>query len=306
MKHKAFCKEHFGGSVEGLSLMDLMQMLHWSRATSIIFITTETITGQICFFEGEVVHAETGVEKGLPAFYAFVQLDHGLFRIKTLEGKPQQRTITDPFRKLTLDAVQIFDETLRGSSEGGQVTALQLVPKQEIEPTKAKACPVVQAFPERKRALHSLDDLCEKIMNQEPDLLACSVVGLEKGIPLGVYQKMHSITPVSYVNAIMESVSALFDSDHIQQMAVVLTGDSEWQPGSGLDEVFFRIGNLDHYLKAIPSKQAVLVLAMKHTVNQALGWLTLRRAFPMVNQALETSTIEAGFTIAEGKAATTR
>ena len=286
MKHKAFCHDHFGGSVEGLSLLDLMQMLHWSRATSIIFINTEYLSGKIHFFDGEVVHAETANNTGTSAFYEFVQQDHGLFRLKTVTAKPKNITIREPFKKLTLDAVQYFDEKLRDKSSLGQVAPFQPISKNEASVATPTNGGVVQPFPDRPRSLHCLDDLCETVIERESDILACSVIGLENGIPLGVFQKMHSITPVSYVNALVDNVLSLFRSEHLNQMDVVLTGDGNWDDDAGLEELYFRVGSLGHFMKAIPNKNAVLVLAMKHTVNQALGWVTLRRALPLVEDAL--------------------
>ena len=110
MTHDIVYGDALGGSVEGLTLMDLMQTLHWGKRSSTIFVNSKEISGKICFFDGEVVHAETASEIGVDAFRAFARINRGFYKIKAAKGRPDQTTISQAFDLLALDAMRVFDE----------------------------------------------------------------------------------------------------------------------------------------------------------------------------------------------------
>jgi len=51
-------------------------------------------------------------------------------------------------------------------------------------------------------------------------------------------------------------------------------------------EAFLNTGDVLHFMKAIPGKNAILVLVTKKTANMALGWVSLRAAVPDIEKVL--------------------
>lgn len=69
--------EGFQGTVDGVSLMDIVQFNGLSRATAALKVTAGDREGMIFFKEGEVVHAMSGREIGEEAFFTILAFNGG-------------------------------------------------------------------------------------------------------------------------------------------------------------------------------------------------------------------------------------
>lgn len=69
--------EGFQGTVDGISLLDIVQFNGLSRATAALRVTTGDREGMIFFKEGEVVHAICGKEIGEEAFFTILAFNGG-------------------------------------------------------------------------------------------------------------------------------------------------------------------------------------------------------------------------------------
>lgn len=110
----ALQNENFHGSVEEISLLDLMQVLHWGKKTSVIFIRRGARRGEIFFEHGEIVHAKASDLRGIEALYAMMRWQGGSFQAKAGQ-EPPRRTIEASFDSLILEAMRLIDEEARDS-----------------------------------------------------------------------------------------------------------------------------------------------------------------------------------------------
>lgn len=69
--------EGFQGTVDGVSLMDIVQFNGLSRATAALKVTAGEREGMIFFKEGEVVHAMSGKQIGEEAFFTILAFNGG-------------------------------------------------------------------------------------------------------------------------------------------------------------------------------------------------------------------------------------
>jgi CheY-like chemotaxis protein len=102
------CETGFRGSVHGLSLVDILQMFHFSRRS----VSVELLggrPGKIHVDAGEIVHAEQEGLRGLDALEALLTQPSGALRTGVLETI--ERTIFGSFDSLLLNALRAIDES---------------------------------------------------------------------------------------------------------------------------------------------------------------------------------------------------
>lgn len=95
----------FRALLDGMSVVDVLQVLHQGRRTTRIQIGQ---TAEICMRDGEVVHARTALSEGLEAFADLIARPAGTLRTSPLVDCPQ--TIERPFQHLLLDTLTRRDE----------------------------------------------------------------------------------------------------------------------------------------------------------------------------------------------------
>jgi len=105
----------FSGSVGGISLIDLLQVLHLGRRTSAVTVRRRGTIGTIWLADGEVVHAEVGDLRGRAAFGAVIAWQAGTFGSDPGSRAPEQ-SIEEPFNALLLDALRVQDEEGEGAA----------------------------------------------------------------------------------------------------------------------------------------------------------------------------------------------
>lgn len=69
----------FSGTITCTSLPDVVQLLCIGRSSCRVTVRSGLNRGLICFRQGEIVHAETGVVKGEEAFYEILSWELGSF-----------------------------------------------------------------------------------------------------------------------------------------------------------------------------------------------------------------------------------
>ena len=111
MRETALRSENSGfeGSVEGLSLSDVIQLKGINRFTGCIVVEANNRSGSIFFRDGEIIHAEQGGETGDQAFYRIVSWSSGKFRIQQ-KVTTTCHTIDESWRCLLLEAHRLLDE----------------------------------------------------------------------------------------------------------------------------------------------------------------------------------------------------
>lgn len=108
---------HFHGTLRQLQLVDIIQIKCIGKASAVLqFTNPEGEIGRIHFYQGEIVHAETANEQGVPAFNTIVCWKAGAF--SELDAPvAQERTIFETWESLLMEAVRLADEQQPPPSE---------------------------------------------------------------------------------------------------------------------------------------------------------------------------------------------
>jgi ribosomal protein L21E len=100
------------GSLEEMSLPDIVQVLHQGRKTGALKLSSDGKTGAVYFKDGTIVDAVWGDENGEEAFYAIVCVTRGGFTIDP-EAIPPEATIQVSPEMLLLEGMRRLDEAGR-------------------------------------------------------------------------------------------------------------------------------------------------------------------------------------------------
>jgi len=110
------CQSGFRGSVQGLSLVDMLQMFHFGKR-SIVLHVGGAGNGTIELQDGEVTHAELGGLSGPEALRAILATPSGALTTSVPTGE-RTRSIDTPFSRLLMDCLRELDESGRGACGG--------------------------------------------------------------------------------------------------------------------------------------------------------------------------------------------
>ena len=112
---RARTRSSFTGTVEGVDILEYLQFVMLSGKTTIVEVTSTLGTdGRIFLMNGQVVHAECGVLRGVQALYRCLCFREGTFaHLPWCE--PEQTTINVPGELLLLEAARKRDEVWGGS-----------------------------------------------------------------------------------------------------------------------------------------------------------------------------------------------
>jgi CheY-like chemotaxis protein len=128
--------------VPALSLTDILQMYHQAQR-SICVLLSGPIAGRIRMESGEIVDAESGDERGVPALSRMLEAETGLLRTEP-PGADGVKTISAPYQSVVLEAAQRLDERRRDSMIGSTpVESETSVSPGVLRPSR----PVPQAHP---------------------------------------------------------------------------------------------------------------------------------------------------------------
>jgi response regulator RpfG family c-di-GMP phosphodiesterase len=107
------------GSLEDMSLTDIIQVLNMGMKTAKVVVTNGSKTGEIYLKSGKVTSAELGELTGCEAFYKLVEWSRGEFRV--FHGHlTDKNNITVETMTLMLEATKVLDE--RRHAENGKVS----------------------------------------------------------------------------------------------------------------------------------------------------------------------------------------
>jgi hypothetical protein len=113
IQQAAECGTGFHGTFHGISLIDMLQMLHLARR-SLKVTMSGAVSGAIHLQDGEIVHAEAGARQGEEAFRALLAEPAGsLQTAAALDGV--ETTITRDFQTILMDSLRVLDEQSAGA-----------------------------------------------------------------------------------------------------------------------------------------------------------------------------------------------
>jgi Domain of unknown function (DUF4388) len=259
----------FRGHLDELQLSDLLQILHSRRRTVEVSLHRNGDCGQIIFYSGDPIHAQTGDLEGLTAFYELCSWEAGEVYV---QGSPSllRWTIQVPLMQLLLaDAAEEEDGFLEGST-----THLEVVPRPVHEEAAADPAEGGKKDP-------SLTHLCQTLVECTPDGVAATVVDLTSGTTLGWYFTLDLTTDH------IEAVS--FAAVSLCRGRGTPGGEAETRmPEPGLsvplatDDVFFSTAHFLHLVRKLPESEVILCLMIRRTGSIETGWACLNAHVPKV------------------------
>ena len=146
--------EGFQGTVDGVSLMDIVQFNGLSRATAALKVTAGDREGMIFFKEGEVVHAMSGKQIGEEAFFTILAFNGG--SLQNIRGvQPPVVSIHKSIEALLFETAVKSDE-LAGTveqDEGEELIDLEQITGQSEEEAPTTAVFTPPAAPPQEAAV---------------------------------------------------------------------------------------------------------------------------------------------------------
>lgn len=131
----------------------------------------------------------------------------------------------------------------------------------------------------------NLNAICQGIVDDVTDALACGVVDLNSGMMMGVHHNVPYFTQ-SYLDAVAAAAVDMFRGKTVRRVEQLL-GKQRGQPiQDAFEDIFISSIKVFHFMKLLREKQAVVVLVTKKTTNQGMGWASLRAALDDVTAGL--------------------
>jgi len=131
----------------------------------------------------------------------------------------------------------------------------------------------------------SMNELCKSILEGDEDILACSVVDLPTGQLLGCHHNVPYFTQ-AYLDTVAASVVQIFRGQEVQRMESLLSKFRNTSVKDTIEEVFLSSGRVYHFMCALPTKNAAVILVTRSTTSKGMGWLLLRNVVPKIETAL--------------------
>jgi len=102
----------YTGTLDDIPIADLIQTFQMGGKGGVITITRDGQHSHIWCDKGEIIDAECGTQKGLPAIYRILNFERGQV-LADFHSEPRQRTIDLPGSMLLLEAARRKDESNR-------------------------------------------------------------------------------------------------------------------------------------------------------------------------------------------------
>ena len=177
-------------NLEGISLIDVLQIAHYLRLNSLLKIISEHGVGLVLFEKGEVTHSKIeGKLSGKEAFKEILGWNEYNLRNLPSDTEILEKNIDMRFEMILLDSIRQLDEK-RSNEE------------------KAKKEEIKNKIQEEIQIIKHQNHFNENIINlvDEKDILSISIFDIDKKKSLSTYVKNNSIS-----TEIIDSYFELFD-----------------------------------------------------------------------------------------------
>ncbi len=131
----------------------------------------------------------------------------------------------------------------------------------------------------------NVTELCKQMVESTPDAIAANVVDLSSGMMLGG----HFLTDFTtdHFEAVSAAATSLYrgrETMRVEELVKAQRGDTS--DAHFMEEVQFSTTHLLHFVKKVPSKDAILCLVLKKPGNIGMGWSALRAALPKIEPVI--------------------
>ena len=131
----------------------------------------------------------------------------------------------------------------------------------------------------------NLNEICQAIVSDVQDGVACGVVDLNTGMLMGVHHTVPYFTQ-SYLDAVAAAAVDLMRGRTVRRVEELMTKHRGVEVKDAFEEIFISSKTVYHFMTLIKEKQSLVVLVTKKTSNQGMGWVALRSAITDISAAL--------------------
>jgi CheY-like chemotaxis protein len=300
VRKAADTNEGFFGAVHGLSLIDMLQMFHFTRRSLTVRLLGST-PASVSMEHGELVDARWGEDaSGEDALEQILKLPAG--PLETAALGDCSRTIQQEFRSLLLDHLRRLDESTRpeavhaspsppasaASYESGSPSVDSLFdlisePKRSSQPS-GRVC----------ANCAELELACTRLTAIVSGSIACAIVDLESGSLMAVSYAArnealgHAMASAAHNLLRGPGGSAIDEVIQAQAQAQTVT-----EAAHSVEEAQISTGASLQLCRRLAGGQCAVMLVTNRSVNLAMTWWQLKSSLPaleaLIGQAGETS-----------------
>ena len=132
---------------------------------------------------------------------------------------------------------------------------------------------------QERRMAGDLNAVCQGVLEDVPEAVGCGIIDLNTGMLLGVHHTIPYFTQ-AYLDAVAAAAVDMFRGKNVKRIEDLLSKQRGKPVRDSFEEIFVSTTHTYHFMKVIKEKSAVVVLITKRTVNQGMGWASLRNAIP--------------------------
>ena len=129
------------------------------------------------------------------------------------------------------------------------------------------------------------NEACKMVHERVDDCLAVGVVDLNTGMLMGVHHTVPYFTQ-AYLDAVAAAAVEMFRGKNVRRVEELLSQQRGEPIKDSFEEIFISSPKVFHFMATIKDKGAVVVMITKKTVNQGMGWATLRTTLPTIKGTL--------------------
>jgi predicted regulator of Ras-like GTPase activity (Roadblock/LC7/MglB family) len=161
---------HTNGDIYGASIPTFLQIVELERQSCTLTVTSGDQRGRLYFEAGQLVDAELGALRGLPAAITMIAWDVDTAIGVSAACESDQRTINLPLGRVILQSMVERDEDA-GRNDG------HLVSRNGSEPGAGT--------PKKETQLSRLEDVLNRFREEVPEFVSTDIVHIESGLSIG-------------------------------------------------------------------------------------------------------------------------
>jgi CheY-like chemotaxis protein len=287
VRKAADSNEGFFGAVHGLSLIDMLQMFHFTRRSLTVRLLGST-PASVSMEHGEIVDARWGEDsRGEDALEQILRLPAG--PLETAALGECSRTIQHEFRSLLLDHLRRLDESTR--PEGVRISPSPPVSAAGYESGSPSVDSLFDLVSEPNRSSQpsgrvcanrtELELACTRLTAIVSGSIACAIVDLESGSLMAVSYAArnealgHAMASAAHNLLRGSGGSAIDDVIQAQAQAQTVT-----QPANSVEEAQICTGSTLQLCRRLAGGQCAVMLVTNRSVNLAMTWWQLKSSLP--------------------------
>jgi hypothetical protein len=102
---------------------------------------------------------------------------------------------------------------------------------------------------------------------------------------MGVHHTVPNFTQ-AYLDAVAAAAVEMFRGKNVRRVEELLSQQRGETLKDSFEEIFISSPKVFHFMATIKTKDAVVVMVTKKTVNQGMGWAAVRTSLPAIKASL--------------------